>query len=65
MKRTLLFVLALVAIPVGVDAQVTPSVSCADLSYPFIIELQYPDISVCVAAGMVLEPVRTKTCPIT
>ncbi len=31
MKRTLLFVLALAVIPVGVDAQVTPLASCADL----------------------------------
>ena len=33
MKKTLLFVLALAVIPVGVDAQVTPSASCADLSF--------------------------------
>jgi TPR repeat protein len=33
MKRTLLFVLALSVIPVGVDAQVTPSAFCADLSF--------------------------------
>jgi len=32
MKRTLLFVLALAVIPVGVDAQDTPSDSCADIS---------------------------------
>ena len=32
MKKTLLFVLALAVIPVGVDAQVTPSASCADIN---------------------------------
>ena len=32
MKRTLLFALALAVIPVGVDAQGTPSDSCADTS---------------------------------
>ena len=32
MKRTLLFVLALAVIPVGVDAQDTPSASCADIN---------------------------------
>ena len=32
MKKTLLFALALAVIPVGVDAQGTPSASCADLS---------------------------------
>ena len=32
MKRTLLFVLALAVIPVTVDAQVTPSASCADIN---------------------------------
>jgi TPR repeat protein len=32
MKRTLLFALALAVIPVGVDAQVTPSASCADIA---------------------------------
>ena len=31
MKKALLFVLALAVIPVGVDAQVTPLASCADL----------------------------------
>ena len=31
MKRTPLFVLALAVIPGGLDAQVTPSVSCAEL----------------------------------
>ena len=32
MKRTLLFALAIAVIPVGVDAQVTPSASCADMT---------------------------------
>ena len=32
MKKALLFVLALAVIPVGVDAQVTPSASCADIN---------------------------------
>jgi hypothetical protein len=32
MKKALLLALALAVIPVGVDAQVTPSVSCADLT---------------------------------
>ena len=31
MKRTLLLVLALAVIPTGIDAQVTPSTSCADI----------------------------------
>jgi hypothetical protein len=31
MKRTMQFMLALAVIPVGVDAQVTPSASCADI----------------------------------
>mgnify|MGYP003707503751 CR=1 FL=1 len=31
MKRTLLFALGLAVIPVGVDAQGTPSDSCAEL----------------------------------
>ena len=34
MKKALLLALALMAVvPVGVDAQVTPSASCADLSF--------------------------------
>ena len=32
MKKALLFLLALAVIPVGVDAQDTPSASCADIS---------------------------------
>ena len=32
MKKTLLFALALAVIPVGVDAQDTPSDSCTDIS---------------------------------
>ena len=32
MKKTLLFVLALAVIPIGVDAQGTPSASCADIT---------------------------------
>jgi TPR repeat protein len=55
MKKTLLFVLALAVIPVGVDAQVTPLASCADLSLesdrgPW---LDYPleDLRTCAEQG--------------
>jgi TPR repeat protein len=49
MKRTLLFVLALAVIPVGVDAQVTPSASCAALS----VESPLDDVLLCAEQGNV------------
>jgi hypothetical protein len=47
MKRTLLFVLALAVIPVGVDAQGTPSDSCADISLSSALE----DVRPCADQG--------------
>ena len=47
MKRTLLFVPALAVIPVGVDAQVTPSASCAALSQSSPLE----DLRSCAEQG--------------
>ena len=49
MKRTLLFALALAVIPVGVDAQVTPSASCAALS----VESPLDDVLLCAEQGSV------------
>ena len=49
MKRTLLFALALAVIPVGVDAQVTPSASCAALS----VESPLDDVLLCAEQGNV------------
>jgi uncharacterized protein len=47
MKRTLLFALALAAIPVGIDAQVTPSTSCADINPASPLE----DVRTCAEQG--------------
>jgi TPR repeat protein len=47
MKRTLLFVLALAVIPVGVDAQVTPSDSCSDIDPASPLE----DVRSCAEQG--------------
>ena len=47
MKRTLLFVLALAVIPVGVDAQVTPSASCAYINIASPLE----DVRSCAEQG--------------
>ena len=52
MKRTLLLALAIAVIPVGVDAQVTPSVACADLSYPSAVSLE--DTLTCAEQGYAL-----------
>ena len=52
MKKILLFLLALAVIPVGVDAQVTPSVACADLSYPSAVSLE--DTLTCAEQGYAL-----------
>ena len=47
MKKTLLFVLALAVIPLGVDAQVTPSASCAGISPSAALE----DVRSCAEQG--------------
>ena len=47
MKKTLLFALALAVIPVGVDAQVTPSDSCARIGPETPLE----DLRSCVEQG--------------
>ena len=47
MKRTLLFVLALAVIPVGVDAQGTPSDSCSDMTILSPLE----DLRTCAEQG--------------
>ena len=47
MKKTLLFALALAVIPVGVDAQVTPSDSCARINSETPLE----DLRSCVEQG--------------
>jgi hypothetical protein len=50
MKKALLLVLALAVIPVGVDAQVTPSDSCAALSFESPLE----DVIPCAEQGTAL-----------
>ena len=47
MKKTLLFALGLAVIPVGVDAQVTPSTSCADINFFSSLE----DLRSCAEQG--------------
>ena len=47
MKKALLFVLALAVIPVGVDAQGTPSASCADINGLSPLE----DVRTCAEQG--------------
>ena len=54
MKKTLLFALALAVIPVGVDAQVTPSASCADISPSSALE----DVRSCAEQGYAVAQTR-------
>ena len=52
MKKALLFALAIAVIPVGVDAQDTPSDSCSDIS--IIVPLE--DLRTCA------EQLNTESC---